>query len=165
VRTLWWSSNFSEPMSGKSIGQRKQKRRSRAGYPCSYDLRHSKPSPHGSWITFMFGLHRLEFGPLHADICLRSLGLVAEGFTNGRQRKKVIEQIADKVNDLFENIANTASEAFDQPIEAAPVKPVRQSVPAYEFPVPDSSNQTVATSTRSSSAQWKWLRRFQRLPS
>jgi hypothetical protein len=61
------------------------------------------------------------------------------------KEKNVIEQIADKVNDLFENIANTASEAFDQPIEAAPVKPVRQSVPAYEFPVPDSSNQTVST--------------------
>jgi hypothetical protein len=81
------------------------------------------------------------------------------------KEKNIIEQIADKVNDAFENIANSASEALEQPVEPAAVKPVRQSVPAYEFPVPDSSNQTVATSTRSSSAQWKWLRRFQRLPS
>jgi hypothetical protein len=27
--------------------------------------------------------------------------------------------------------------AFDRPIEPAPVKPVRQSVPAYEFPAPE----------------------------
>jgi hypothetical protein len=55
------------------------------------------------------------------------------------KEKNIIEQIADKVNDLFEGIANTASDAFDRPIEPAP-KPVRQSVPAYEFPAPDTIN-------------------------
>jgi hypothetical protein len=55
------------------------------------------------------------------------------------KEKNIIEQIADKVNDAFENIANNASEAFDQAIEPAPVKPVKQSVPAYEFPVPEST--------------------------
>jgi hypothetical protein len=68
---------------------------------------------------------------LHADI------LSMEGFTMDGKDKNVVEQIADEVNDLFEGIANTASDAFDRPIEPAPVKPVRQSVPAYEFPAPD----------------------------
>jgi hypothetical protein len=63
-----------------------------------------------------------------------------EGFTMDGKDKNVVEQIADKVNDLFEGIANTASDAFDRPIEPAPVKPVRQSVPAYEFPAPDTIN-------------------------
>ena len=54
--------------------------------------------------------------------------------------KNVVEQIADKVNDLFEDIANTASDAFERAIEPAPVKGARQSVPAYEFPAPDTIN-------------------------
>jgi cell division septation protein DedD len=62
-----------------------------------------------------------------------------EGFTMDGKDKNVVEQIADQVNDLFEGIANTASDAFDRAIEPAPVKPARQSVPAYEFPVPEST--------------------------
>jgi hypothetical protein len=71
--------------------------------------------------------------------------LSIEGFTNGRQGQNVIEQVAYKVNDLFEGIANTASDTFDQAIKPAPVKPVRQSVPACEFPVPTSIDLSVAT--------------------
>jgi hypothetical protein len=70
-----------------------------------------------------------------------------EGFTMDGKDKNVVEQIADQVNDLFEGIANTASDAFDRAIEPAPVKPARKSVPAYEFPAPDTTNP-VATKKR-----------------
>jgi hypothetical protein len=50
------------------------------------------------------------------------------------KEKSVIEQIADKLNDVVENIANTASEALDTPTQPPGQKPKRQSVPDYEFP-------------------------------
>jgi hypothetical protein len=43
--------------------------------------------------------------------------------------KNVIEQIVDKVNDFVETIANTASDALDNAIEPASVKPNRQPEP------------------------------------
>jgi hypothetical protein len=55
----------------------------------------------------------------------------------GDKEKGVIEQIADTVNDIVEEIANTASGALDDAAEPPHKKPDRQSVPSYEFPIPD----------------------------
>jgi len=55
----------------------------------------------------------------------------------GDKEKGVIEQIADTVNDIVEEIANTASGALDD-AEPGSKNPHRQSVPNYEFPVADS---------------------------
>jgi hypothetical protein len=62
--------------------------------------------------------------------------------------KNVIEQLVDKVNDFVETIANTASDALDDAIEPASVKPNRQPMPSYEFPAPDSTVTPVSIRTK-----------------
>ena len=72
--------------------------------------------------------------------------------------KNVIEQLVDKVNDFVETIAKTASDALDDAIEPASVKPNRQPVPSYEFPAPDSTATPASVRTK------KRLRRRQSGP-
>jgi hypothetical protein len=72
----------------------------------------------------------------------------------GDKEKGVIEQIADTVNDIVEELANTASGALDDAAEPAEKKPDRQSVPSYEFPVPDLPvNPPSGLSTKASGKQ------------
>jgi hypothetical protein len=69
------------------------------------------------------------------------------------KEKNVVEQIVDKVNDLVESIANTASDALDQATEPATANPKRQSVPAYEFPAPAPNRASAQMKKTGASAQ------------
>jgi hypothetical protein len=62
--------------------------------------------------------------------------------------KNVIEQLVDKVNDFVETITNTASDALDDVVEPASVRPNKQAVPSYEFPVPDSPATSAPVQTK-----------------